>query len=38
MAEPRDHRISLPQAIEMTHAYQASHKGETKAWWFSTTG
>lgn len=35
MADSHDHRITLQQAVEMTHAYQAAHKGEVRAWWFS---
>ena len=34
MSEPRSHRISLKEAVEMTHAYQETHKG-VKGWWFS---
>jgi hypothetical protein len=35
MAESKDHRITLQQATELTHAYQAAHKGEVRAWWFA---
>ena len=35
MADSHDHQITLDKAVEMTHAYQSQHKGETRAWWFS---
>lgn len=34
MTDARDHRISLQQAIAMTHTYQRANPGQTNAWWF----